>query len=235
MHTIREHRMVRVTGLAFAGLLAALAPAALAAQQAVPCAPPMRLAYINSQLILANTPGRAEAESLFNREMVGFRAEAQRLQAQLDSAIAEYNRTSVALTPSARQAREAEIRGMQTRAQTRAQELDQTASQREAALTRPIMDRVNAVIEGMRAEFNCALIFDAAAQGGSVITADRALDMSPLIIQRLQAAAPARDTTAAAPTAQPPLAQPAQRPAAQPTTLRPQQAPPTAPRRPPQQ
>ncbi len=105
MHTIREHRMLRVNGLAFAGLLAALAPAALAAQQATPCAPPMRLAYINSQLILSNTPGRADAESLFAREMVGFRAEAQRLQTQLDSAIAEYNRTSVALTPSARQAR----------------------------------------------------------------------------------------------------------------------------------
>ena len=232
MHSIREHRMVRVTGLAFAGLVAVLAPAALSAQQAV-CAPPMRLAYINSQAILANTPGRAEAESLFTREMAGFRAEAQQLQARLDSAIAEYNRTSVALTPTARQARETEIRNMQTRAATRTQELDRQAQSREAELTGPIMQRVNAVIEGVRAEFNCAFIFDAAAQGSTVVTADRALDLSALIVQRLQAAAPARDTTAAAaPAAQPPVGQ--RPPAAQPT-LRPQQPPPTVPRRPPQQ
>jgi len=225
--------MVRVTGLAFAALLAALVPSALAAQQN-PCPPPMRLAYINSQLILANTPGRAEAESLFNREMVGWRAETQRLQAQLDSAIAEYNRTSVALTPSARQAREGEIRNLQTRAQARATELEQQATRREAELTAPIMQRVTAVIEGVRAEFNCAMIFDAGGGTNVLVTADRALDISPFIVQRLQAAAPARDTTAAAaPAAQPPAAQ---RPAAQPTPLRPQQPPPTTtPRRPPQQ
>jgi len=227
--------MVRVTGLAFAALLAALTPAALAAQQS-PCPPPLRLAYINSPLILSNTPGRAEAESLFNRDMVGYRAEAQRLQAQLDSAIAEYNRTSVALTPSARQAREGEIRNLQTRAQARAAELEQQATRREAELTAPIMQRVTAVIEGVRAEFNCAIIFDAGTQTNVLVTADRALDISPFIIQRLQAAAPAaRDTTAATPAAPAPAAPAAQRPATQQTPLRPQQPPPTTPRRPPQQ
>ena len=235
--------MVRLSGLALAALVIAATAGDLVAQQ--PAAPtpaqanPLRLAYINSQVILANTPGRAEAESLFAREMVGFRAEAQRLQQQLDSTIAEYNRTGLVLSPTARAAREADIRTQQQRAQTRAQELDQTAQQREAQLTAPIMQRVNAVIEGIRAEFNIAMIFDAAGQGATLVTADRSLDISPLVIQRLQAAGPQpaapRDTTSAAqPAAPPPLTpaptqQPAPRPAAQrPPTQRPTQPPPAA-------
>ena len=234
--------MVRLTGLALAALVIAATAGDLVAQQ--PAAPtpaqanPLRLAYINSQVILANTPGRAEAESLFAREMVGFRAEAQRLQQQLDSTIAEYNRTGLVLSPAARQAREADIRTQQQRAQARAQELDQTAHQREAQLTAPIMQRVNAVIEGIRAEFNIAMIFDAAGQGAVLVTADRSLDISPLVIQRLQAAgptaAPPRDTTSAARPAGPPLApapaqQPAPRPVApRPPTQRPTQPPPAS-------
>ena len=222
--------MARITGLAIAALLSGLTAAGLEAQQ-VPCQAPLRLAYINSRLILANTPGRTEAESLFAREMVGFRAQAQRLQQQIDSAVAEYRRTSVVLTPAARQARETEIGNLQQRAQTRAQELDQEAQQREAQLTAPIMQRVNAVIEGVRAEFNCAMVFDAGAQGTTLVTADQTLDLSPLVIQRLQAAGPApapaaRDTTAAQPSAAPPAAQ---RPAARPPQLRPQQPPPRPP------
>lgn len=234
--------MVRLTGLALAALVLAASAGNLAAQQPAAAAPaqanPLRLAYINSQVILANTPGRAEAESLFAREMVGFRAEAQRLQQQLDSTIAEYNRTGLVLSPAARQTREAEIRTMQQRAQARAQELDQTAQQREAVLTAPIMQRVNAVIEGIRAEFNIAMIFDAAGQGATLVTADRSLDISPLVIQRLQAAGPqaaaVRDTTGAAQPAGPPLApapaqQPAPRPAGQrPPSQRPTQPPPAA-------
>jgi len=224
--------MVRRTGLAIAALFAAALVGRLDAQQPTAAQPPLRFAFINSQLILANTPGRAEAESLFTREMAGYRAEVQGLQAHLDSAVAEYQRTSVALTPAARQAREAEIRNLQQRAQQRAQELDQQASQREAQLTAPIMRRVNAVIEGIRAEFNYSMIFDAAATGGALVTADQSLDISPLVIERLRAAGPApaaADSGVVQPGGQPPLTQPsaqppAQRPAARPAA-RPAQRP----------
>jgi outer membrane protein len=243
MAPIQEHLMVRRTGLAIAGLFAAALAGRLDAQQPAAVPQPtaaLKLAFINSQVILANTPGRAEAESLFTREMAGYRAEVQRLQTQLDSSMAEYQRTSVVLTPAARTARETEIRNLQARAQQRAQELDQQAQTREAQLTAPIMQRVNAVIEGIRAEFNYSMIFDAGAQVAVLVTADRALDITPLVIERLQAGGappgptPA-DSGAVQPGGQPSLAPaaPAQRPAqprpAQRPSQRPTQPPPTAP------
>jgi outer membrane protein len=182
-----EKPMARLTdAVALMALLTTL-PAAARAQQPGAPVQPLRIAYINSQVILANTPGRAEAESTFAREMAQWRGEVQRLQQQLDSAVAEYNRTSVVMSPAAKQAKEQELRQLEQRARQRAAELDQQSQRREQELTAPIMQRVNAVIEGIRAEFNYALIFDAAAQGGALITADRSLDISPLVIQRLQA------------------------------------------------
>ncbi len=205
--------MVRFTrAVAAAALLILAAAPALHAQQ--PAAAP-RLAWINSQAVLAATPGRAEAESLFNREMVGFRAEVQRLQQQLDSAVAEYNRSSVVMTPQARQQREGQLREMEQRTRQRAAELEQQAQQREAELTAPIIQRVNAVIEGVRAEYNYAFVFDVSA-GNFIVTADRALDISQMVIQRLQAAGPVPNpaaTPAPADSARPPA-----RPATQPTT-----------------
>ena len=46
-----------------------------------------RFAFVNSQLILKQTPGFAQAESTFTREVEAFRAEVARLQATLDSAV----------------------------------------------------------------------------------------------------------------------------------------------------
>jgi Skp family chaperone for outer membrane proteins len=201
--------MARVTGAAAVVALLATLPAVAPAQQPGAPVQPLRIAYINSRLILDNTPGRAEAESAFARELAGWRLEVQRLQQQLDSAVAEYNRTSVVMSPTAKAAKENELRQMEQRARQRAQDLDQQSQTREAELTAPIMQRVNAVIEGIRAEFNYAFIFDAAAQGGGLVTADRALDISPLVIQRLQAAGGGPAPGAVQEGAQPPLGRPA--------------------------
>lgn len=204
---VRLSRAVPATAV----VLAALATSATAQQ---PQAAVPRLAWINSQVVLANTPGRADAESLFAREMAGYRTEVQRLSQQVDSAMGEYQRTNVALTPAARQQKEEQIRALQQRNQQRASELQEQAQNREAELTAPIMQRVNAVIEGIRAEFNYAFVFDVSA-GNAIITADRSLDITQLVIQRLQAAgvppapAPAPADSAASRPAPLPTAAPA--------------------------
>ncbi len=206
---------------------------AAAAQQPGQPAQQLKFAYLDSRAVLAATPGRPQAESLFAREMTGFRAEVTRLQAQLDSAVAEYQRASAAMTPTARANRERELRDMDTRTRSRASELDQQAQQREQTLTAPIMQRVTAVIEGVRAEFNYAFIFDVAAQSNPIVSVDRSLDITAMVIQRLQAAGapPAGPPDAAAtpgavqPAGQPPLA-PAARDTARPAgpVLRPRPA-----------
>jgi len=182
--------MTRLTGATLAVLLAGVAAAPALGQAPGTSTTPLKLAFINSQLILANTPGRAEAESTFNKEMAGYQAQVQQLQATLDSSVADYNRASLVLSPSAKAQKEQQLRDLQTRTQSQINELQQRANQREQQLTAPIMARVNAVIAGIRAEYNYSIIFDAAANGGGIVQADPALDISQLVIQRLQAGGP---------------------------------------------
>src|SRR5258708_3810415 len=181
-------RMVRSMRFATLAVLAVTFARAAAAQQPGQAAQQLKFAFIDSRAVLAATPGRTDAESLFAREMVGFRGEVARLQAQLDSAVQEYQRSSAAMTPTARANRERELRDMDTRTRARAAELDQRAQQREQQLTAPIMQRVTAVIEGIRAEFNYSFIFDVAAQGNPILSADPALDITQAVIHRLHAA-----------------------------------------------
>ena len=176
--------MVRLTGAAIAAALltGVLAAPAVAQDQ------PLKLAYINSQVILQSTPGRAQAESTFQHELAGMQQQVNALQAQFDSAVSDFNRTSLVLSPAAKQQRQNDLQQMQQRMQQQVQDLRDRATQRENELMAPITQRVNAVIEGIRAEFNYSMIFDAAAQSGALVTADRSLDISQLVIQRLQAA-----------------------------------------------
>ena len=148
------------------------------------------IAWVNTQNILQQAPGYQEAESTYTAELAAFQAEVQRMQAQLDSAISDLDRTSVVLTPTARDEKESQIRALQQDLTVRGQELQLRVQQRERELVGPIEERVTSVIEGLRAERNIGIVLDVSAPGAGIVAADRALDLTPTVIQRLRASRP---------------------------------------------
>ncbi|OLC02865.1 MAG: hypothetical protein AUH78_00785 [Gemmatimonadetes bacterium 13_1_40CM_4_69_8] len=187
-------KRVVVVCLALAGTLqaAAQAPAAPAPAPPAPRATvapgPLKFGFVSSRQILQRTPGYAAAESTFNKEVLGFKEEVQKLSQQLDSATQAYEQATIALSPAAKQQRLDQLRQMQTRLQQRTDELQQRAQQREAELLQPIQARVNSIIQGLRAEGNYSFIFDADAPGNPIVAADPALDLTAKVLQRLQSA-----------------------------------------------
>ena len=153
-----------------------------------PTASASRFAWVNSQLIIRQVPGYTAAESTLNADIAGFRTEVERLQTQLDSMVRTYDQQQIALSPSARTAKQAEIREMQQRLQQRYSELQTRAAERERELVGPLEERVKGIIEGLRAERNLAFIFDVGAPGNNIVAADRTLDLTALVVQRLQQA-----------------------------------------------
>jgi len=150
--------------------------------------PSVKIGIINSRQILQQTPGYAAAESTFDREVKGFRDEVQKLQRQMDSSIQAFDQQSIALSPAARQAKQKDLQTQQRRLETRTTELQQRAQQREQELMAPIQARINAVIQGLRAEGNYAVIFDADATGSNIVAADPALNLTPTVMGRLRTA-----------------------------------------------
>jgi outer membrane protein len=163
--------------------LLALAPAALTAQAAVGT----KIGYINSRAVLLATPGYAQAESTYNRELAGFRTEVEKLQASLDSMATDFEQKSVMLSATAKTAKRKEIEDRRTRMEARAQELREKAGQREQELIAPIHSKVNTVIESIRAAGNYGVIFDVGANDGMIVTADKSLDLTQQVVDKLKA------------------------------------------------
>ncbi|HEU4569223.1 MAG TPA: OmpH family outer membrane protein [Gemmatimonadales bacterium] len=164
-------------------------PAARPAGQPAQASAPTRVAYLNSAAILNQTPGYAAAESTFAREMQASRDEITRMQAAFDSAASEFESSSVLLSPTAKADKQRQLVEQQRGLQRRQEELQARMQQKERELLDPLQQRVQAVVEGIRAEQNLAMVFDVSAMGGALVAADRSLDITPLVIQRLQGSA----------------------------------------------
>jgi outer membrane protein len=154
----------------------------LAAQQGA-----SKIAYVNTQTILKQTPGYVKAESTFTKELESYRVEVQKLQATLDSSASDFDQQSVMLSPTQRAAKRKDLQAQQQKLEQRTQELQQRAASRERELLDPIQSKVNSVIEGVRAAGNYAMIFDVSAPNNGIVTADKSIDLTQRVIQQLKA------------------------------------------------
>jgi outer membrane protein len=194
---------VRATLVALA--LSTLAAASASAQASTP-----KLAYINSQVILEQAPGRANVEAQFDKEMENLRKQVKQMDDSLNALLAAYQKAEATLSPAAKTARQKEITGKRDEYEKRAQQLQAQAQQRQRELVGPVMTQINQIIDAIRREEGYAMIFDAGAGGGAIVAADTALDITDKVIARLKTTTPAPATTT--PTKAPtpgPVSQPA--------------------------
>jgi outer membrane protein len=175
--------LLRASAIALATSLIVAGPAAVQAQQGT-AAP--KIAYINSALLLQQAPGRAEAEAQFEREVGAYRQQIQRMDDSLKTLVAAFDRDAPKMDSVAREARRASIGQTETQYQLRARGLDSTMQTRQAQLVKPIMERVQSVIEAIRSEDGYAMIFDVGAQVSVVVSADKKLDLTDRVLARLK-------------------------------------------------
>lgn len=154
-----------------------------------PQVPVPKLAYINSTEIIAQAPGAAEAQATFERELARWQSEVQALEDSLQQMMATYDQQQIMLSPEARQQRQREIQAKQMQYEQRTADIQQVAERRQQELVQPIFENIRNVLVSIRIEQGYSMIFDAAA--GALIDADTTLDITPLVVERLRAQAPA--------------------------------------------
>jgi outer membrane protein len=173
----------RATRLA---LVLSAVSAAPAFAQGAPTSAPLKVAYIDSKVVLSRAPGRQQAESTFNKEMEASRAQVQKMGDSLQTMIADYQKVQATLAANVREQREAAIRKKQEDYQSRAGSLDQQMQQRQMELVKPIMDQIRKVLDEIRQEDGYAFILDAGSEAGVIVAADRNLDITEKVIARLK-------------------------------------------------
>lgn len=179
--------VVRSAGLGL--LLSAIAGISLAVAQqpAASASPPAaRIAFVNARAALASMPGYTKAESTYVKEGEAAQGEMRRLQAALDSAVAEFEQQQAMLSASNRAAKRKELETKNEQLQVRAREIQQRMGQRERELLQPMQERLSAIIDGIRAESNYSMIIDLGAQGLGIVTYDKTLDITQRVVARLK-------------------------------------------------
>jgi outer membrane protein len=181
----------------------AVAPAAARAQGT------LKFAYIDSRAILAQAPGRAEAEAQFQKEMQTYQGQVQKMGDSLNTMMAAYTKSELTLSPAAKEARQKTIRDKEAAYQERVQGLQEQAQQRQGELMGPIMQLINTAISDVRAQEGYSFIFDVGAQGGVVVAADTTLNITEKVLARLRTISARPASSVPVPTTGAPMTTPA--------------------------
>jgi outer membrane protein len=153
---------------------------------------PAKIAFVNSQKLLPQAPGFADAQQTIETETEGVKAQEQKMSDSLNSLVQAYQQVQGTLTAPQKASREASIRAKQQEFQGRATALEARATQHQADLVQPIMEQIRGVIEQMRIEGGFAAVFDAGSQAGVVVAMDTTLDITDKVIAKLKDAGPAK-------------------------------------------
>ncbi len=163
----------------------------------------VKVAYVQTSVLLDQAPGRAEAEAQFDKETGGYRDQIKRMSDSLNTMVASFEKGQAALAPAAREAKAKDIRTKQEEYERRTRDLEQKAQGRQNELVQPILDKVKAAIEEVRAEGGYAMIFNA-DQGSPIVAVDKSLNVTDKVLSKLKGA-----TASAAPAPRPSSAAPA--------------------------
>jgi outer membrane protein len=159
------------------------APANVATQAAAAGA---RIGFVNAGALLKGMPGYAQAESLWTKDAESANAEAVKLRTVFDTAVSQYQQSQAMMTPSSRSAKEKQLQAQGDSLQAKLEALRARVGNKERELLTPLQERLRAIIDGVRAEGNYALIIDLASEASvNIISFDKSLDITIRVAQRL--------------------------------------------------
>ncbi|MGH7592882.1 MAG: OmpH family outer membrane protein [Gemmatimonadales bacterium] len=180
-----KRRTVLLLTIAPAMLL--MMPTLARAQGGSPCAT-SKVAIVQGAAILNSMPQYLQAESLLVKDQDAYKLELAKMQGLLDSAVTAFQDKSTLLSATAKSVEQRKLQDQNQALQQHQAELEQKFAGRRQELVAPIEQRVQDVIDGMRAEYSCAIIFDASAQGSNIASVDKSIDLTQRVIDRLKAA-----------------------------------------------
>jgi Skp family chaperone for outer membrane proteins len=179
--------MTRILATLAMGLLTVSLAAPLASAQGASNAP--KIAYINSAIIIRESPGRAAITAQFEKEMAPIQA---KIKAMRDSNVAlqnAYITDEPKLTPEAKASRRKEITDKNAKWQTISDSLEKVAADRGLELERPMMDLLQTVLNDIRQEDGYWMIIDMAVLNNAVVAFDKNMDVTEKVLNRYKIAA----------------------------------------------
>lgn len=155
--------------------------------------PPGGIGLVQSRAIFATIDRYADRNASLQVYVNTYKVDVTRLQGVMDSAARAYQAKSALLTASARAVEVAKLDQQNAQIQQRIRTLQQQVARERDRLLQPIEAGVQAVLDSVRTELKCAMIFDAST-GTGIASASRTLDLTQRIIDRIDRIRASGDT-----------------------------------------
>lgn len=123
----------------------------------------VKLGHINSQELMQIMPGRDSVQSVLQKEVAELESTLKTMYAEYETRSNDYLQNQAGWTDLIRQTKQREIQDMQARIEEFRQNAQTKMQEREAELTKPIIDRAKKAIEDVARDGNYTYIFDGAA------------------------------------------------------------------------
>lgn len=189
---MRDTMVVLVRRLILGLALATVGAGAASAQGNPTNAPPqsgagtLKVGFIRARQILRQMPGYAKAESTWTKEAESVQQEIQRMQQNWDSTMRAFSQAQAMMTASARSAREKVLAAQSDSLEAKSTKLRERIDTRERELLTPMQTRLQAVIDGVRAEGNYAMVIDLDnPASANIISYDKSLDLTDRVTRRV--------------------------------------------------
>lgn len=145
----------------------------------------LKFGVINSQEVIAKMPERDSAEAKLMKLRSELGDQIETLQVEYNQKVQAYVQGRDKMADLVRQSKEKELSDLQTRIQEYAQNADQELSKQQAALLKPIVDKINEAIKAVGKANGFAYIFDSAIPSLAYYDTALAVDVMPLVIKQL--------------------------------------------------
>jgi outer membrane protein len=146
----------------------------------------LKVAYIDTDRIMAESEATKEAQSIFMTERESWERELDEIEAEIERLQNEYEARKLTLTESGRTQAEERI---EVKIRERRQFIENifgeggVAMQRNAELLEPIMDKLRDAIDRIADDGQYSIIFDAV--GGGILYAKPNLDITGIVVEEM--------------------------------------------------
>ena len=141
----------------------------------------VKLGHINSQELMQIMPGRDSVQSVLQKEVAELESTLKTMYAEYETRSNDYLQNQAGWTDLIRQTKQREIQDMQARIEEFRQNAQTKMQEREAELTKPIIDRAKKAIEDVARDGNYTYIFD----GAALLFSQESEDIMPQVKKKL--------------------------------------------------
>lgn len=144
----------------------------------------LKIAYINSAVLLQSMPERVAADSALAKYTRSFQEQIELMTKEFQTKLQQFQSSEKTMTEAMKEVKTKELQDLQSRIESTQQSAQEKIQTKKQDLYTPILEKADKAIKDVAKEKNYDYIFDVNSQGGIVFSKDE-YDITNLVKEKM--------------------------------------------------